>query len=139
MTPTGIQLPKLRFSRTLLQVFFWLLLFLFLASSLTSVRGLFDRMYRRAELRYKIDSSTSSVQTTTERWSEDLISVSNGGNGDAKNVLITILAPGGRLTRSRILSTEAHVPVQSNHAVDSYAINMNRLAPGAEVSLLIWI
>lgn len=138
MAPSGIQLPDIRVNRTFMRGIFWLLLFLFLATILTSARGIYDRINRRAELRYQVETTNAGILSDDEIWIEQIVQLRNGGNGDAQAVYLAVLLPGQNLTRWRVLGYEPYLIETIDNSRDSLALSMDRLASGAEISLIIW-
>ena len=64
-------------------------------------------------MRFHIEHPSPGILTQDEVWTERLVSVRNGGSGDAEKVYLTVFLPGGRLTRfARVVSTEAYSKVQ---------------------------
>jgi hypothetical protein len=109
-----------------------------MATILTSARGIYDRINQRAELRYELANMRPVAHSESAVWVRSIVSFHNGGNGDANDVYISLTLPNGRITRVQVLSHEPYSAKEDDPTGEAYAISLARLAPGAEVVLIVW-
>ena len=135
--PSRIQFPKV--NKTFLKGFFWLLVFLFLASVFSSARGIYDRFLRKPEVRKDVVQLGQDVRLGNQLWIQRAIIIHNRGNDDARNVQIKCLFPNGMITRIIVISEEEYSEISDSNSTKSCTYSLPRLAAGSKFSLLLWV
>ena len=128
--PSRIQFPKV--NKTFLKGFFWLLVFLFLASVFSSARGIYDRFLRKPEVRKDVVQLGQDVRLGNQLWIQRAIIIHNRGNDDARNVQIKCLFPNGMITRIIVISEEEYSEISDSNSTKSCTYSLPRF--GCETS-----
>lgn len=135
--PTKLPVPTV--NRTFLKGLFWLILFLYLATHISFMRGIYDRLLTRPEVRKEVLTPTNDIILDDKVWIQRAIIFQNRGNGDAKNVYLQFVVPDGKITRLEIVSEEAYtLPITPTLNSGSASLSLERLAAGARVSVYLW-
>lgn len=133
------RLPVPSVNRAFIKSLFWLILILYLATHFSFMRGIYDRLLTRPEVRKEVLAPISDVVLDDKIWIQRAVIIQNRGNGDAKNVYFQIVIPDGRITRFEIVSEEPYsLPITSTLNSSFVSFSLDRLAAGAQVSIRLW-
>jgi hypothetical protein len=136
--PTRVQFPRV--NRSLLQGLFWFLVFLFLASQIRVVRGIYNRLLSKPEVRKEEYAPSTDIYVGNELWLQRVVTIKNRGNADANDVRINVAVLNGRITKFRVLSDELYsvVDPQVTQTEGRLTLALKRLAPGARTVIYVW-